>query len=83
MPADPEFQVEDGFYFYYSLFDNDVTNETFYDLINPLISTERATVRICTTPSRLRGYLMRKKHVEVRVFFYFGSFCCCVSFQLL
>ena len=83
MPADPEFQVEDGFYFYYSLLDNDVTNETFYDLINPSISTERATVRICTTPSRLRGYLMRKKQIEVRVFFYFGSFCCCVSFQLL
>jgi len=56
---------EDGFYFYYSLLDNDVTNETFYELMAPSIPTERASVRIHTTIERLDGYLKRKKNLQV------------------
>jgi len=60
-----ELHVENGFYIYYSLFDNDVTNETFYDLIEPNIPTERATVRLYTTPKRLENYFKKKKHLQV------------------
>jgi len=61
---------EDGFYFYYSLLDNDVTNETFYELMAPSIPTERASVRIHTTIERLDGYLKRKKNLQVSCFIY-------------
>ena len=43
-----------------------MTNETFYDLLNPAMPTERATVRIYTTPERLEHYLKRKRVLEVR-----------------
>ncbi|XP_065671488.1 centrosomal protein of 120 kDa isoform X3 [Hydra vulgaris] len=56
---------ENGYYFYYSLFGNDVTNETFYDLLSTSIPTERATVRICATSEKLFNYLKKKNLLEI------------------
>ena len=58
-------KTEDGFYFYYSLFDNDVTNETFYDLMSTRMPTERATVRLFTTPQRLEKYIRKVCSIDV------------------
>ncbi|XP_057309454.1 centrosomal protein of 120 kDa-like [Hydractinia symbiolongicarpus] len=65
IPSDARISSEDGFYFYYSLFDNDVTNETFHDLMHPAMATERASVRIYTTGQRLAAYLRKRKVLEV------------------
>ncbi|XP_066916000.1 centrosomal protein of 120 kDa-like [Clytia hemisphaerica] len=69
IPSTSAISSENGFYFYYSLLDNDVTNETFYELMTPSIPTERASVRISTTFRRLDVYLKRKQTLKV-------FFCC-------
>ncbi|KAK7486793.1 hypothetical protein BaRGS_00021940 [Batillaria attramentaria] len=43
-----------GFFFYYSLLGNDVTNEAFSDLLSPAFPAERASVRIRSNVDALR-----------------------------
>lgn len=63
----PERQPE--FFFYYSLLGNDVTNETFTDLINPNFEPERASVRIRSTVDVLQVYLCAQSKLQVSVYF--------------
>ena len=67
VPSSSRLQTDKGFYFYYSLFDNDVTNETFYDLITTDIPTERASVRINANPKSVDNYFQRKQNLKVGV----------------
>ncbi|CAF1509503.1 unnamed protein product, partial [Didymodactylos carnosus] len=57
VPPQYNLSTTDGFFFYYNLFGNDITSETFYDLLNPKFYPERASVRIRTTQQILRSYL--------------------------
>ncbi|XP_038078824.1 centrosomal protein of 120 kDa-like [Patiria miniata] len=49
-----------GFFFYYSLFGNDVTNEPFHDLLNASFPAERASVRLRSSVAVLRMMLARE-----------------------
>ncbi|NWZ31193.1 CE120 protein, partial [Asarcornis scutulata] len=61
----PERQPE--FFFYYSLLGNDVTNETFTDLINPNFEPERASVRIRSTADVLQVYLCAQSKLQIHL----------------
>uniref|UniRef100_A0A8C3BWN6 Centrosomal protein of 120 kDa n=1 Tax=Cairina moschata TaxID=8855 RepID=A0A8C3BWN6_CAIMO len=61
----PERQPE--FFFYYSLLGNDVTNETFTDLINPNFEPERASVRIRSTVDVLQVYLCAQSKLQIHL----------------
>ncbi|CAF1224341.1 unnamed protein product, partial [Didymodactylos carnosus] len=64
VPAQYNLSTTDGFFFYYTLFGNDITSETFYDLLNPKFYPERASVRIRTTQQILRSYLESHEPLE-------------------
>ncbi|NXM24324.1 CE120 protein, partial [Oxyruncus cristatus] len=61
----PDRQPE--FFFYYSLLGNDVTNETFTDLINPNFEPERASVRIRSTVDALQVYLCTQSKLQIHL----------------
>ncbi|NXY42526.1 CE120 protein, partial [Ceuthmochares aereus] len=61
----PERQHE--FFFYYSLLGNDVTNESFSDLINPNFEPERASVRIRSTADVLQAYLYTQSKLQIHL----------------
>jgi len=67
IPSHISLKPEEGYYFYYSLFDNDVTNETFYDLINTTFPPERATVRIRSTATNLHKYFTEKQTLDIHL----------------
>ena len=54
-----------GFFFYYSLLGNDVTNEIFKDLMNPNFPAERASVRVRSTVETLRHFFSSQPGLEV------------------
>ncbi|XP_054722756.1 centrosomal protein of 120 kDa-like [Uloborus diversus] len=54
-----------GFYFYYSLFDNDVMTEKFPSLSNPDFLAERASVRISSSPKVLAEYFEEHPSLEI------------------
>ncbi|KAG8190315.1 hypothetical protein JTE90_014421 [Oedothorax gibbosus] len=54
-----------GFYFYYSLFDNDVTTEKFSSLSNPDFLAERASVRISSSTKLLAEYFEQNPNLEI------------------
>lgn len=54
-----------GYFFYFSLLGNDVTNETFQDLINPNFPAERASVRIRSSVDAFRIFLANQPGVQV------------------
>nr|CAB3229864.1 centrosomal protein of 120 kDa [Phallusia mammillata] len=54
-----------GFFFYYSLFGSDITNDPFFDLLSPDITPERASIRISSTVNFLKGYF--NKHSVLKV----------------
>ena len=54
-----------GFFFYYSLLGNDVTNETFTDLLNPTFPAERASVRLRSGVDALRAFFASQPGLEV------------------
>ncbi|KAL5004829.1 hypothetical protein ScPMuIL_018285 [Solemya velum] len=56
-----------GYFFYYSLFGNDVTNEVFHDLISPGFPAERASVRIRSNIDTLRKFLASQPGVQVHL----------------
>ncbi|KAM6304354.1 centrosomal protein of 120 kDa isoform 3-T3 [Podargus strigoides] len=55
------------FFFYYSLLGNDVTNESFTDLINPNFEPERASVRIRSTADVLQAYLCAQSKLQIHL----------------
>ena len=54
-----------GFFFYYSLLGNDVTNEAFFDLLNPTFPAERASVRLRSNVDVLRAFFSSQPGIEV------------------
>lgn len=56
-----------GFYFYYSLLSNDVTNEVFQDLLQPNFPAERASVRINSNLDILKAFFAQHVGLEVHI----------------
>lgn len=54
-----------GYFFYFSLLGNDVTNETFHDLINPNFPAERASVKIRSNVDTLRAFFTCQPGLQV------------------
>ena len=54
-----------GFFFYYSLLGNDVTNETFPELLNPTFPAERASVRVRSSVDALRMFFTHQPGLQV------------------
>jgi len=54
-----------GFFFYYSLFGSDITNDPFFDLLTPDITPERASIRLHCTYESLEAYFA--KHADFKV----------------
>ncbi|GIY71368.1 centrosomal protein of 120 kDa [Caerostris extrusa] len=53
------------FFFYYSLFDNDVITEKFSSLSSPDFLAERASVRISSSPNILSEYFEHNSSLEI------------------
>ncbi|WAR00622.1 CE120-like protein [Mya arenaria] len=56
-----------GYFFYFSLFGNDVTNEVFNDLINPQFPAERASVRIRSSVEAIRMFFSSQPGLQVHL----------------
>ncbi|XP_076443605.1 centrosomal protein of 120 kDa-like isoform X2 [Babylonia areolata] len=56
-----------GFFFYYSLLGNDVTNETFSDLLSPAFPAERASVRIRSSVDALRAFFSHQPGLQIHL----------------
>lgn len=56
-----------GFYFYYSLLSNDVTNEVFQDLLQPNFPAERASVRINSNLEVLKAFFAQHPGLEIHL----------------
>ncbi|XP_068693226.1 centrosomal protein of 120 kDa-like isoform X1 [Montipora foliosa] len=63
--SDP--RTNGGFYFYYSLLSNDVTNEVFFDLLQPNFPPERASVRLNSTLDHLRAFFTQHSGLEIHL----------------
>ena len=63
--SDPK--LSGGFYFYYALLGNDVTNEIFHDLMKPNFPAERASVRINSSLELLKNFFSHYGGLEVSV----------------
>jgi centrosomal protein CEP120 len=57
-----------GYFFYYSLIGNDITNETFFDLLNPNFPPERASVKVKTNSDLLRAFFEQQPGIQVSGF---------------
>ena len=57
-----------GFFFYYSLLGNDVTNEVFYDLLNPAFPAERASVQLRSSITALTQFFANQPGLQVMQF---------------
>lgn len=57
MSSTTELNTQDGYFFYYKLFGNEIKTEVFQDLIQPEFYPERASVRIRSSIQLLRSYL--------------------------
>ncbi|XP_006812274.1 centrosomal protein of 120 kDa-like [Saccoglossus kowalevskii] len=55
---------DSGFFFYYNMFGNDVTNEVFHDLLNPTFPAERASVRLRSSPAALQLYFVSQPSLQ-------------------
>ncbi|XP_078696322.1 centrosomal protein of 120 kDa-like isoform X2 [Branchiostoma floridae x Branchiostoma belcheri] len=56
-----------GFFFYYSLLGNDVTNESFHNLLNPDFPAERASVRVRSSVQVLRLFLAAQPGLQIHL----------------
>nr|XP_022334078.1 centrosomal protein of 120 kDa-like [Crassostrea virginica] len=56
-----------GYFFYFSLLGNDVTNETFHDLINPNFPAERASVKIRSNVDTLRAFFTCQPGLQIHL----------------
>ena len=59
--------VTSGYFFYYSLFGSDITNDVFHDLLSPEITPERASIRIRTTVNALKTYFALNPELSVHL----------------
>ncbi|XP_063049920.1 centrosomal protein of 120 kDa-like, partial [Engraulis encrasicolus] len=62
------------FFFYYTLFGNDITSEPFQNVVTPSFEPERASVRIRSNEKVLRTYLSQQPNLEIHL--------CCGSHSL-
>lgn len=56
-----------GFFFYYSLLGNDVTNEIFSNLLNPSFPAERASVRVRSSVEALRIFFSHQPGLQIHL----------------
>ncbi|CAH1798062.1 unnamed protein product [Owenia fusiformis] len=56
-----------GYFFYYSLFGNDVSNEPFKDLMTPNFAAERASVRLRSSIDALMVFLSTQPGLELHL----------------
>ncbi|XP_041362219.1 centrosomal protein of 120 kDa-like [Gigantopelta aegis] len=56
-----------GYFFYYSLLGNDVTNENFSDLIKANFPAERASVRVRSSVDALRLFLSNQPGLQIHL----------------
>ena len=56
-----------GYFFYYSLLGNDVTNELFFDLVQPSFPPERASVKIRSSVETLRAFFAGQPGLQVHL----------------
>ncbi|BFY97039.1 hypothetical protein BsWGS_00079 [Bradybaena similaris] len=56
-----------GFFFYYSLLGNDVTNEPFFDLVSPNFPAERASVKIRSSVEALRSFFSHQPGLQIHL----------------
>ena len=59
--------VHSGFFFYYSLFGSDITNDAFHNLLSPDITPERASIRIRSTLESLKTYFVQNAILKVHL----------------
>lgn len=60
-------EKHDGFYFYYTLLSNDVTTDTFPDLLSPSFPAERATVRVRSSIDILQQFFNLQPGLQVHL----------------
>ena len=60
-----------GFYFFYTLFNNDVLTEKFLDLLDPKITAERASIRVRSSLAVLKHYLVNSDPLQVTLLHYY------------
>ncbi|KAI0208621.1 DUF3668 domain-containing protein [Lamellibrachia satsuma] len=56
-----------GFFFYYSMFGNDVTNEVFHDLVKPTFPAERASVTLRSSVEALTQFFSNQPGIEIHL----------------
>ena len=59
--------IHSGFFFYYSLFGSDITNDAFHNLLSPEITPERASIRVRSTLESLKSYFMQESELKVHL----------------
>ena len=59
--------VHSGFFFYYSLFGSDITNDAFHNLLSPDITPERASIRVRSTLESLKSYFIQNSGLQVHL----------------
>ncbi|XP_059160002.1 centrosomal protein of 120 kDa-like [Physella acuta] len=67
IPSNTPLNSSGGFFFYYSLLGNDVTNEPFHDLVNPSFPAERASVKIRSSIDVLRSFFSRQPGLQIHL----------------
>ncbi|GFS03226.1 centrosomal protein of 120 kDa [Elysia marginata] len=67
IPSTTQLSSSRGFYFYYSLLGNDVTNEPFFDLIHPNFPAERASVKVRSSVEALRLFLSHQPGLQIHL----------------
>ncbi|XP_071098431.1 centrosomal protein of 120 kDa-like [Haliotis cracherodii] len=67
IPSTLPLPASGGYFFYYSLLGNDVTNESFADLINPSFPAERASVRLRSSVDALRVFFHSQPGIQIHL----------------
>lgn len=65
VPTDYTLPNKGGYFFYYSLFGNDVTSEPFSDLVEPNFAAERSSVRLRSTLVTLKEFFDSEAPLQV------------------
>ncbi|GFO36195.1 centrosomal protein of 120 kda [Plakobranchus ocellatus] len=67
IPSSMPLPASGGFFFYYSLLGNDVTNEPFFDLVHPNFPAERASVKVRSSVDALGSFLSHQPGLQLHV----------------
>lgn len=68
IPSTKRLSADDsGFFFYYSLLENDITSEPFANLLSPDFEPERASVRIRSSEPALRAFLSQQPDLQIHL----------------